>query len=105
MKIVEKKFRGSQLCKVMSYPITYVIVRLLLEKGPMDLDTLVKQVEKGKSTVCMHLGKLRMANIVRFDKQWRKTVYFVKYPEEINNFMKACDKVVERITRRLKKDV
>ncbi len=105
MKIVEKRFRGSQLCKVLSYPITYAIVRLLLEKGPMDLDTLVKAVERKKSTVCSHLTKLRLANIVRFERGWRKTIYFIKYPDEIKEFLNACEKTVERITRRIKKDL
>ncbi|MGB9722064.1 MAG: ArsR/SmtB family transcription factor [bacterium] len=104
MKIVEKRFRGSQICRVLSYPIAYAIVRLLLDKGPLDLNTIVRAVNRKKSTVCGHLSKLRLANIVRYDKQWRKTVYFVKYPEEINDFMKACEKVVERTSRRLKKD-
>lgn len=105
MRIVEKKFRGSQLCRVLSYPITYAIVRLLLEKGPIDLDTIVKEVQRKKSTVCSHLAKLRLANIVRFEKEWRKTIYFVKYPEEIKEFVKVCEKVIERITQRLKKDI
>lgn len=104
MKIIEKKFRGSQLCRVLSYPITYAIVRLLLEKGPCDLDSIVKEVQRKKSTVCCHLAKLRLANIVRFEKEWRRTVYFIKYPVEISAFVNVCEKTVERITRRLKKD-
>ncbi len=104
MKIVEKRFRGSQMCKVLSYPISYAIVRLLLDKGPLDLPTIVKEVNRKKSTVCGHLAKLRLANIVRYDKQWRRTIYFIKYPEEIKELLMVCEKVVDRISRRLKKD-
>ncbi len=35
MRIVEKKFRGSIICRVLGYPISYGIVKLLLEKGRM----------------------------------------------------------------------
>jgi len=104
MKIVEKKFRGSQLCRVLSYPIAYAIARLLLEGGPLDLDDIVKEVKRSKSTVCHHLSKLRLANVIRFDKARRITKYWVKYPEELKYFFKACDRVIARMTARLKQD-
>lgn len=104
MKIVEKKYRGSQVCRVLGYPIAYAITRMLLEKGPMSLDEIVKRVRRSKPTVCNHLAKLKLANIVRYDKQWRRTSYWIKYPEEVGQFMKICEKLVARTTRRLKKD-
>lgn len=105
MKIAEKRFRGSQVCRALSYPIAYGIVRILLVRGPLTFDEIVKLVGRSKPAVCHHLSKLRLANIVRFERGWRKTVYFVKYPEEIKEFLNACEKTVERITRRLKKDL
>jgi len=104
MKIQEKRFRGAQICRVLSYPIAYAIAKLLLDKGPMELDDLVKAVGRTKPTVCNHLSKLRLANIVRYDKEWRKTVYWIKYPAAVKLFFKGCEKLVDRITRRLRKD-
>jgi len=104
MKIVEKKFRGSQLCRVVSYPIAYAIVHLLLERGSMSLDEIVKEVQRTKQTVCGHLAKLKLANIVRYEKKGRKTKYWIKYPEVMSEFITICDKVVDRIARRLKED-
>jgi DNA-binding transcriptional regulator GbsR (MarR family) len=75
MKIIERKFRGSQLCRVLSYPIAYAIARLLLERGSMTLDEIVKEVRRSKPTVCNHLAKLKLANIVRYEKKWRETKY------------------------------
>ncbi len=104
MQIIEKKYRGSQICRVLGYPIPYAIVKLLLERGSMSLDELVKEVKRTKPTVCNHLAKLKLANIVRFDRKSRQTMYRIKYPQEITDFMKICEKLVERITQRLKED-
>ncbi len=104
MRILEKKFRGSQLCRTLSYPIAYAIAWLLLEKGPLELDDIVKEVQRSKPAVCHQLSKLRLVNIVRYDKNWRRTRYWIKYPQEMREFFKACDRVITRITSRLKKD-
>ncbi len=105
MKIIEKRFRGSQICRVLSYPISYSIVRLLLDKGPMSLEKIAKIVQRAKPTVCNHLIKLRLANIVRYEKHWHETIYWIKYPKETKDFLKTCERLVERTTLRLRKDV
>jgi len=104
MKIMEKKFRGSVVCRVMGYPITYAIVRLLLENGSMSLEDIVKKVNRTKGTVCNHLVKLKLANLVRYDKDGHKTIYWLKYPSETRDFIRICEKIVERTTQRIKKD-
>ncbi len=105
MKILERKFRGSVICKALSYPITYAIAKELLEKGPMELDGLVKIVGRAKNTVCTHLGKLRMVNIVRFEKKQRKTIYWIKYPDEVRDFMEVCERLVRRTVAKIERDV
>ncbi len=104
MKIIEKKYRGSLICRTLSYPITYAIARLLLENGPMDLTRIVAQVRRAKSTVCEHLAKLKLANIVRYEKYRRRTVYWIKYPKEVKELLRASEALVERTTRRIRKD-
>jgi len=101
---VEKKYRGSVVCRVMGYPITYAIVRLLLENGSMALEDIVKKTCRTKGTVCNHLLKLKLANLVRYDKDGHKTIYQLKYPVQIRNFIVACEKVIARTTQRIKKD-
>ncbi len=105
MKIMEKKYRGSMVCRVMGYPITYAIVRLLSENGPMPLEEIVKKVNRTKGTVCNHLVKLKLSNLVRYDKEGHKTIYWLKYPAETKEFIKACEKFVARTTQRIKKDL
>jgi len=104
MKIMEKKYRGSLICRVMGYPITYAIVRMLLENGPTLLEEIVRRVGRSKGTVCNHLVKLKLANLVRYDKKGHKTIYWLKYPKEIEKFLHICEKLVERTTRRIKQD-
>ncbi len=46
MKIMEKKYRGSLICRVLGHPITYAIVRLLLDNEPMSLEDIVKKANR-----------------------------------------------------------
>ncbi len=104
MKILEKKYRGSVICRMMGYPISYGIVKLLLENGPMELSKIVKLARRSKPTVCGHLAKLKVANIVRYEKEWPKTFYWIKYSTEVRRFLKACEDLVARTARRVAKD-
>jgi predicted transcriptional regulator len=104
MKILERKFRGSVICRIFGYPITYAIVKLLLEKGPKDLDEIVNEVKRAKNTVCEHLSKLRLVNIVRYEKKQGKTVYFIKYPNELEAFFDTCERLVRRTAKGLDTD-
>jgi len=104
MKISEKKYRGSLICRTVGYPISYAIVKMLLENGPMDLEQIVNRVKRSKATVCVHLAKLKLANIVRYEKEWRKTTYWIKYPKEVKKFLQSCEELVERTTKRIRKD-
>ena len=104
MKIVEKRFRGSLICRVLGYPISYAIVKMLSDSGEMAFKDLLKKVKRSKSTVCFHMTKLRMANIVRYEKKGKETVYWIKYPEETNAFLDACESMVKRIVQRIETD-
>lgn len=105
MQIVEKKFRGSQICRVLSYPISYAVTKMLLERGSMTFDEIVNEVGRAKPTVCNHLSKLKLANIVRYDKKRRQTTYWIKYPEAVNELMSACEQLVDRISQKLQEDL
>lgn len=104
MKIIEKKYRGSVVCRILGYPVTYAIVKLLLHHGPMELDDIMMRVKRAKSTVCGHLSRLRIANIVRYEKKKGKTYYWIKYPKEINEFLDRCEKLITRTTEKINSD-
>ena len=44
MKIVEKKYRGSVICRVLGYPVSYAIVKMLLNRKKMSFTDIVKAV-------------------------------------------------------------
>ncbi len=104
MRIVEKRFRGSTICRVLGYPISYGIVKLLLEKGKMDLESIARAVKRSKAAVCFQLTKLRLANVLRYDRRGKTTTYWIKYPNEIRKLLDTCEAVVDRASCRLDKD-
>lgn len=103
--MIEKRFRGSMICRVLGYPISYGIVKLLLERGEMELDNIAAYVKRSRQATCSQLTKLRLANIIRYDKKGQHTIYWIKYPKEIAQLLKDCEQLVSRISRRLDKDI
>lgn len=101
MEFIEKRFRGSIICRVLGYPISYGILKLLLEKEKLDLNTITKCVRRSKQALCSHMTKLRLTNLVRYEKKGRFTTYWIKYPEEVRKFLNACEQLVKRISSRL----
>ena len=73
--MIEKRFRGSMICRVLGYPISYGIVKLLLEEGEMELDNIAAYVKRSRQATCSQLTKLRLTNIIRYDKKGQRTVY------------------------------
>ena len=104
MKIVERKYRGSVICRALGYPISYAIVKLLLEHDRLTLSDVVTQVKRTKQTACFHLTKLRMLNIVRYEKENNQTYYWIKYPAHVRSIVNACESFVKRTTKRIERD-
>ena len=104
MRIVEKRFRGSIICRVLGYPISYGIAKLLLEKGKTDLESIAKAVGRSKAAACIQLTKLRLAHIVRYDKKGKITTYWIKYPREVKKLLDTCESLAKRASRRLDTD-
>ena len=104
MKIFEKIFRGSLVCRVLGYPVSYEIVKMLIENRSMTFNDIVGKFKRSKSTICYHMSKLRYTHIVRYEKTPAGTVYWIKYPKEVKAIMKACEGMVERVTKRIETD-
>jgi len=104
MRVVEGRFRGSLVCRVLGYPVSYGIVKLLLDKGAMNLRDIAGKAKRSKSTTCTHLTKLRLANIVRYERKGAETFYWVKYRYEVETILRACESLVRRASQRLGRD-
>lgn len=104
MKVLERRFRGSLICRILGYPISYGIIKMLREQGKMSLDEIVPHVKRSKQAICLQLAKLKLANIIRYERKGKATTYWIKYPREIEKILDACDDPVGRISQRLDQD-
>jgi hypothetical protein len=104
VQVTEKRFRGSVICRVLGYPISYGIVQLLLEKGKLDLAQISVYVRRSRQATCAQLTKLRLANIVRYEKKGVHTLYWIKYQTEVKRLLDDCETLVKRMWSRLDKD-
>ena len=91
----EKRYRESRLCRLLGNPIVYQIVLLLEAGGPLTPSRLAKLIGRQVSTVSIHLGKLRNADIVRYDTSGKETRYWLKHKSEMKGLLKMLEKVVD----------
>jgi DNA-binding transcriptional ArsR family regulator len=91
----EKRYRESRLCRLLGNPIVYQIV-LHLEATP---SKLAKLIGRQVSTVSIHLGKLRAADVVRYDTSGKETRYWLKHKSEIKGLLRMLERVVNASTK------
>ena len=69
----EKRYRESRLCRLLGNPVVYQIVVLLEAGGPLTPSKLAKLIGRQVSTISIHLGQLRAADVVRYDTSGKET--------------------------------
>jgi DNA-binding transcriptional regulator GbsR (MarR family) len=77
---------------------------MLLERGPMNLEQIADFVKISKPGVLVHMNKLKIANIIRYEKRSRKTYYWIKYPHEVRAVQETIEILVARTTKRIEQD-
>ena len=92
----EKRYRESRLCRLLGNPVVYQLIVLLDAGGPLTPSKLAKLIGRRVSTVSIHLGKLRNADVVRYDSTGRETRYWLKHRGETRGLLKALEKMVDR---------
>ena len=90
----EKRYRESRLCRLLGNPVVYQIVVLLAAGGPLTPSKLAKLIGRQVSTVSIHLGKLRAADVVRYDTSGKETRYWLKHKSEMRALLKVLERVV-----------
>ncbi len=85
----EGRYRESRLCRVLGNPVAYSVIVKLLESGPASPSDLASFIGRSVPAVSHTLGKLRLADVVRFDRSGREAIYHIKYPEETRALVKA----------------
>jgi len=91
----EKRYRESRLCRLLGNPIVYQLVVLLDAGGPLTPSKLAKLIGRQVSTISIHLGKLRAADVVRYDTSGKETRYWLKPKSEMKGLLRMLEKVVD----------
>jgi DNA-binding transcriptional ArsR family regulator len=91
----EKRYRESRLCRLLGNPIVYQLVVLLDAGGPLTPSKLAKLIGRQVSTISIHLGKLRAADVVRYDTSGKETRYWLKHKSEMKGLLRMLEKVVD----------
>jgi len=91
----EKRYRESRLCRLLGNPIVYQLVLLLDTGGPLTPSKLAKLIGRQVSTISIHLGKLRAADVVRYDTSGKETRYWLKRKSEMKGLLRMLEKVVD----------
>jgi DNA-binding transcriptional ArsR family regulator len=91
----EKRYRESRLCRLLGNPIIYQLILLLDAGGPLTPSKLAKLIGRQVSTVSIHLGKLRNADVVRYDTSGKETRYWLKHKAEMKGLLRMLGKVVD----------
>ena len=79
----------------MGNPIVYQLISLLDAGGPMTPSKLAKLIGRHVSTISIHLGKLRSADVVRYDTTGKQTRYWLKHKGEMKGLLKMLERVVD----------
>jgi predicted transcriptional regulator len=90
----ETEYRESRLCRLLGNPVIYQLVVLLDQGGPTTPSGLAKLAGRSVQTVSGHLGKLRAADIVRYDTAGKEVRYWLKHHGETRALFKALEKIV-----------
>jgi len=85
----EIRYRESRLCRVLGNPVAYNLILHLVELGPKTPSELASFLQRSVYTISHTLGKLRLADLVRFDRSGRNARYHIKYPRETMALLKA----------------
>ena len=95
----EAKYRSSRLCRLIGNPVVYQLVCLLGENGPLTPSKLAELAGRSVQTVSEHLGKLRAADIVRYDSKGKEVHYWLKHKRDTLDLLKAIEKVVHATSK------
>jgi predicted transcriptional regulator len=95
----EAKYRASRLCRLLGNPVVYQLVSLLGDNGPLTPSRLAKFAGRSVQTVSEHLGKLRSADIVRYDSKGKEVHYWLKHKRKTLDLLDALVKVVRSTSK------
>ena len=100
----EHDYRESRVCRILGNPTAYQVLVLLRNGSRMRPTEIARAVDRSLPAVSITLRLLRTADLVRYDRGGRATMYWIKYPAETRSAVAALRRLVDRSSRRLRKD-
>ena len=100
----ERDYRESRFCRILGNPTAYRILILLLDGSRRKPTELSLILDRSLVTVSLTLRILRNADLVRYEHVGRDTWYWIKYSDETRLLIRALRAVVQRASRRIRKD-
>ena len=85
----EEAYRQSRLCRLLGNPVAFAIVRTLTENGEMRPGEIARAVGRSVSRVSNVLSALRLAEVVRYETEGKRTRYRLKHPREVRKILES----------------
>jgi DNA-binding transcriptional ArsR family regulator len=95
----EIAYRQSRLCRLLGNPVAFAIVRALAENDEMSPGLVANAVGRSVSRVSHILAALRLAEVVRYETEGRRTRYRLKHPREVRQILRALSEFVASASR------
>lgn len=95
----ETAYRASRLCRVLGNPTAFQIVKALQGGRRRTPSELSAQIGVPQTTTSMTLRVLRLAEVVRYERQGRFSFYWLKYPAT-DKMIQALEDFVEHMRKK-----
>lgn len=98
-------YRASRVAKALGDPAKYAIIDFLIKKDTGSVSEIAQATHRHIATVSYHLAKLKALEIVRYEVKEDGVYYWIKYPDELKNLIRALTNFVKRTLKRVTEDV
>ena len=86
MTIAEEDYRLAKFCDALSNAVRLELI-LRLRENERNVSTLAEKLQRDRSSVSRHLGKLADHDLVQSETRGRSNYYKLKRPELIEQFL------------------
>ncbi|MFB9761221.1 MULTISPECIES: ArsR/SmtB family transcription factor [Bacillaceae] len=74
-----EEFRDSaEMLKVVAHPTRLALIKVMIEKGPLNVTSLYEEFGMPQSTISQHLAKLKAVNVVSGTRKGLEIYYEIK---------------------------
>jgi len=94
-KIPEIHYRASRICRVLGNPTAYEILHVL-KTGKKTPEELAHALGVSIPSVSQVLRSLRNLDLVRYEVQWRRRIYWIK-TEVVVAVMGTLEQLIKRV--------